>query len=170
MSYDTSVWPARGWSVASFLLSAGKPGLLLQAVVGLLCSSALLLLIVWMIRGRLARAQERAQLKWPRPIMHTLHTHAERAQSTRDMQQPTLSMPLHSPAVSSPVPSAGTDTNTTQQPQSRSQQERTNLEKTVRLGVVLGTDREHGQKIVVSQYARRPGLCLMGSLAQASPR
>jgi hypothetical protein len=167
MSYCSSVWPTIALIVASFLLSAGNAGLLLQAVVGLVLMSGGIFLIVgmiliWMIRGHLARAQKRAQLKPSSTITSEPQERSEEPQTTSDTQQSIPSTPLQSPAVSSPVSSTGTDTKTTQQPQSRSQQKHTNLEKTVRLGVVLGTDRENGQKIVLSQYARRQGLCMIG--------
>lgn len=167
MSYCSNVWPTIACIVASLLPSAGNAGLFLQSLFGLALISGIIFLIVgiilvWMIRGRLARAQKRSQLKRLSTITNEPQERDEQPQRTSNTQQPTPSTPLHSSAVFSPVPSSVTDTQTTLQPQSISQQEQTIPEKTVMLGVVLGTDRESGRKIVLSQYARRQGLYIIG--------
>ncbi len=162
MSYCSSVWPTIALIVASFLLSAGNAGLLLQAVVGLVLMSGGIFLFAGMVRGRLTRTQKRSELKRSRIVADEPQERPEQRQSTRDTQERIPDTPLQSPTVSSPVQSSGTDEQTTLQAQSTSQQEQSIPEKTVRLGVVLGTDRESGQKVVLSQYARRQGLSIIG--------
>ena len=162
MSYCTSVWPAIAFIVASFLQSAGNAGLFLQALFGLTFISGVIFLIVWMIRGRMARAQKRSQFKRSSTITNKPQKRYEQPQRTSYTPQRTPSTPLHSPAVFSPIQSTVTDKKTTLQPQSISQQEQTTPDKTVRLGVVLGTDRDSGQKMVLSQYTRRQGLYMIG--------
>jgi hypothetical protein len=167
MSYCNSVWPTIALIIASFLPSAENVRLFLQAVGGLALISGVILfivgiLLVGMIGGRIARAQKRAQLKRSSTITNEPQERSEQPQRTSDTQQPAPAAPLDSPAEFTPVQSPVPDEQTTLQPQSISQQEQTIPEKTVRLGVVFGTDRESGRKIVLSQNARRQGLSMIG--------
>ena len=167
MSYFSSVWPTNAFIGAAFLHSAAPADLSLQTIVRLALVTGIVFLIVGIllvgiIRGHLAQAQKRAQLKQAGTITNEPQEHSEQPQGTSDTQQSVAASPPDPPSVSSPVQTPGTDEKTTQQPQRRSQLEQTMPEKTVRLGVVLGTDLESGQKIVISQYARRQGLYLIG--------